>query len=159
MAAIRAGGRRSCRLETILLFVLAALIASGCALGPEYKTPDAPVETDWIEAEDARISNKQPVDPEWWRTAFSDPVLDRLVKTALQQNLTLRSAGLRVLQARQLLAIAIGNQYPQQQQATGSASKQREQGSTFEDYSLGLNLTWEADFWGRFSSQVESSSA
>jgi NodT family efflux transporter outer membrane factor (OMF) lipoprotein len=159
LAAIRAEGRRSYRLETILLFVSAALIASGCALGPDYKTPEAPVETDWLEAEDTRISSQQPVDPEWWRTAFSDPVLDRLVETALQQNLTLRSAGLRVLQARQLLAIAIGNQYPQQQQATGSASKQREQGSTFEDYSLGLNLTWEADFWGRFSRQVESSSA
>ncbi len=152
-------GSRSYRLKTILLFVLAALIASGCALGPDYKTPDAPVETDWIEAENTRISNKQPVDPEWWKTAFSDPVLDRLVETALQQNLTLRSAGLRVLQARQLLAIAIGNQYPQQQQATGAASKQRQEGSTFEDYSLGLNLTWEADFWGRFSRQVESSSA
>jgi len=145
--------------KTLLLPVLSVLIVSGCALGPDYREPEAPVESEWLETGDERISSKQPVDPEWWRTAFSDPVLDRLVEAALQQNLTLRSAGLRVLQARQLLAIAIGNQYPQQQQATGSASKQREQGSTFEDYSLGLNLTWEADFWGRFSRQVESSSA
>jgi len=159
LAAIRAGGRRSYRLKTILLFVLAALIASGCALGPDYQEPEAPVESDWLETGDERISSKQPVDPEWWRTAFRDPLLDELVEAALQQNLTLRSAGLRVLQAQQLLAIAIGNQYPQQQRATGSASKQREEGSTFEDYSLGLNLTWEADFWGRFSRQVESSSA
>lgn len=147
------------RLKTILLFVLAALIASGCALGPDYQEPEAPVESDWLETGDERISSKQPVDPEWWRTAFRDPLLDELVEAALQQNLTLRSAGLRVLQAQQLLAIAIGNQYPQQQQATGAASKQRQEGSTFEDYSLGLNLTWEADFWGRFSRQVESSSA
>jgi NodT family efflux transporter outer membrane factor (OMF) lipoprotein len=47
----------------------------------------------------------------------------------------------------------------QQQQATGSASKQREEGSTFEDYGLGLNLSWEVDFWGRFRRQVESASA
>ena len=159
LAAIRVGGRRSYSLKTILLFVLAALIASGGALGPDYQEPEAPVESDWLETGDERISSKQPVDPEWWRTAFRDPLLDELVEAALQQNLTLRSAGLRVLQAQQLLAIAIGNQYPQQQQATGAASKQRQEGSTFEDYSLGLNLTWEADFWGRFSRQVESSSA
>jgi len=146
-------------LKILVLPVLSVLIVSGCALGPDYQKPEAPVESDWLESGDARISSKQPVDPEWWRTAFRDPLLDELVEVALQQNLTLRSAGLRVLQAQQLLAIAIGNQYPQQQQATGSASKQREEGSTFEDYSLGLNLTWEADFWGRFSRQVESSSA
>jgi len=146
-------------LKILVLPVLSVLIVSGCALGPDYQKPEAPVESDWLESGDARISSKQPVDPEWWRTAFRDPLLDELVEVALQQNLTLRSAGLRVLQAQQLLAIAIGNQYPQQQQATGSASKQRGEGSTFEDYSLGLNLTWEADFWGRFSRQVESSSA
>ena len=37
----------------------------------------------------------------------------------MQKNLTLRSAGLRVLQSQQQLAIAIGSQYPQQQQING----------------------------------------
>ena len=147
-------------LKTTVLSALSALIVSGCAmLGPDYQEPDVPVETDWLETGDQRISSEQPVDPKWWRTAFQDPVLDQLVEAALQQNLTLRSAGLRVLQSQQQLAIAIGNQYPQQQQATGSASKQREEGSTFEDYGLGLNLSWEVDFWGRFRRRVESASA
>jgi NodT family efflux transporter outer membrane factor (OMF) lipoprotein len=147
-------------LKTTVLSALSALIVSGCAmLGPDYQEPDVPVETDWLETGDQRISSEQPVDPKWWRTAFQDPVLDQLVEAALQQNLTLRSAGLRVLQSQQQLAIAIGNQYPQQQQATGSASKQREEGSTFEDYGLGLNLSWEVDFWGRFRRQVGSASA
>ena len=147
-------------LKTLVLPVLSALMVSGCAmLGPDYQEPDAAVETDWLESGDQLISSEQPVDPEWWQTAFGDPVLDQLVETALKQNLTLRSAGLRVLQAQQQLAIAIGNQYPQQQQATGSASKQRQNGSTFKDYGLGLNVSWEADFWGRFRRQVESASA
>ena len=102
-------------LKTTVLSALSALIVSGCAmLGPDYQEPDVPVETDWLETGDQRISSEQPVDPKWWRTAFQDPVLDQLVEAALQQNLTLRSAGLRVLQSQQQLAIAIGNQYPQQ---------------------------------------------
>ena len=40
---------------------------------------------------------------------FNDPILDMLVATALAENLSLRSAGLRVLQARQQLLIAIGS--------------------------------------------------
>ena len=100
MAAIRAEGRRSYGLKTIVLSVLSVLIVSGCAmLGPDYQEPAAPVESDWIETGDTRINSEQPVDPKWWHTAFQDPVLDRLIDTALQQNLTLRSAGLRVLLA------------------------------------------------------------
>jgi len=146
--------------KTFILSALSVLSLSGCAmLGPDYQAPGAPVETDWLDTGDERISSKPPVDPEWWRTAFQDPVLDKLVEAALQQNLTLRSAGLRVLQSQQQLAIAIGNQYPQQQQATGSAARERENATTFNEYSLGFNLSWEADLWGRFRRQVASASA
>ena len=97
---------------------------------------------------------------QWWKTAFNDPILDRLVDTALAQNLSLRSAGLRVLQARQQLAIAIGNQYPQQQQLTGQAGIAGvSSSSAYEIYDLGFNLSWEADVWGRFRRQIESASA
>jgi len=43
LAAIRAGGQRSCRLKTLHLLMSVALMASGCALGPDYEAPDAPV--------------------------------------------------------------------------------------------------------------------
>ncbi len=147
-------------LKTFGLSALSALIVCGCAtVGPDYQVPTASVQTEWIEYEDPLLATSPPVAPEWWKTAYQDPDLDQLVETALQQNLTLRSAGLRVLQSQQQLAIAIGNQFPQQQQADGSASRQKSGGSTFENYSLGFNLSWEVDFWGRFSRQVESASA
>jgi NodT family efflux transporter outer membrane factor (OMF) lipoprotein len=147
-------------LKALGLSALSALIVYGCAMvGPEYQVPTAPVQTDWLEYEDPLLDATPPVTPEWWKTAYQDPDLDQLVETALQQNLTLRSAGLRVLQSQQQLAIAIGNQFPQQQQAAGSASRQKSGGSTFENYNLGFNLSWEVDFWGRFSRQVESASA
>jgi NodT family efflux transporter outer membrane factor (OMF) lipoprotein len=147
------------RLAVIALSLLLAALFSGCTLGPDYVRPKAAVESNWLESGDPRISDKAAVDPQWWETAFQDPILDRLVETALQQNLTLRSAGLRVLQSQQQLAIAIGNQFPQQQQASGSALREKESGVTFDEYSLGFNLSWEVDFWGRFRRQVESASA
>jgi len=147
-------------LKTIGLATLSALIASGCAmLGPDFQEPSAPVESNWLEVDDPMVSSEPPADPKWWQTAFQDPVLDELVETALQENLTLRSAGLRVLQSQQQLAIAIGNQYPQQQQATGLAAREKSNSVIFNDYSLGFNLSWEVDFWGRFRRQVESASA
>jgi NodT family efflux transporter outer membrane factor (OMF) lipoprotein len=147
------------RFASIGLSLLLALLVSGCILGPDYTRPEAEVESSWIEIEDPRVTSEPPVDPKWWETAFQDPDIDRLVETALEQNLTLRSAGLRVLQSQQQLAIAIGNQFPQEQQVSGEASRQKSGGITFDNYSLGFNLAWEVDFWGRFRRQVESASA
>ena len=39
------------------------------------------------------------------------------------------------------------------------AAREQENGSRFNDYSVGFNLAWELDFWGRFSRQVESAAA
>jgi len=148
-------------LKTSSLLVLLVLIASGCAtVGPDFQKPQAPVEAEWRESENPLIDTSSPLERDWWKAAFKDPILDELVEAALVQNLTLRSAGLRVLQARQQLAIAIGNQYPQQQQLTGDAGIQgTPSASSWEIYDLGFNLSWEADVWGRFKRQIESASA
>jgi NodT family efflux transporter outer membrane factor (OMF) lipoprotein len=134
-------------------------LLNACAVGPDYTEPEADVQTGWTETESTLVDSKAALDPRWWETAFADPVLNELTSNALQQNLTLRSAGLRVLQSQQQLAIAIGNQYPQQQQIGALAERQQENSSRFNDYNVGFNLAWELDFWGRFSRQVESASA
>ncbi len=140
--------------------LLLALLLGGCYnIGPKYTPPDAAIENTWIEEDSGQLNSAQQAGARWWSEAFGDPELDRLVAMALEQNLTLRSAALRVLQAQQQLAIAIGSQFPQQQQVTGSASRQKETGLTFDDYSIGFNIGWEADLWGRFSDQVDSASA
>ncbi len=128
-------------------------------VGPDYQEPEPPLEGRWIEYEDPGLDSKSPLAPEWWKSTLKDPVLDRLVEIALQDNLTLRSAGLRVLQAQQQLAIAVGNQYPQQQDLTGSAGVERANRRTDDVYDFGFNISWEADVWGRFRRQIETASA
>ena len=148
-------------LKTTGILALLAVIVAGCTtLGPDHQEPEAPVQADWNESESPLVDTTPPVEPTWWQAAFKDPTLDRLVEDALSQNLSLRSAALRVLQARQQLAIAIGNQYPQQQQITGEAGIEGvASSSSYEIYDLGFNLSWEADIWGRFRRQIESASA
>jgi len=150
------------RLTPILcLALLLTVTLSGCMmLGPDYQTPSPSLQSEWLETADPLLETTAPVAPEWWQGAFHDAVLDQLVADALSQNLTLRSAGLRVLQARQQLMIAIGNQYPQQQQISGEGGKEGFLSSSANEfYDLGFNLTWEADVWGRFRRQIESASA
>ena len=144
----------------IALLASTALLLSGClSVGPDYTEPEVETQPDWIESDGNLISSRPALDPRWWHLAFQDPVLDELTEQALAQNLTLRSAGLRVLQSQQQLAIAVGNQYPQQQQISATANRQQENNSRFNEYDVGFNMAWEVDFWGRFSRQVQSASA
>lgn len=139
-------------------FALAA-VSGGCMLGPDYQPPAVALEDEWIYHRSTLIDSTLAVAPLWWESAFSDPTLNELVALSLQQNLTLSAAALRMIQAQQQLAIACGNQYPQLQQMTGSASRTKETDFIVEDYSVGFNLSWELDMWGRFRREVESAAA
>jgi NodT family efflux transporter outer membrane factor (OMF) lipoprotein len=137
-------------------------------LGPDFETPDADIETQWLERDNQTLQTGEAINSEWWKL-FNDPVLDTLVQQAYEQNLSLQIAGLRILEARAQLGIAIGNQYPQLQEAAGSASRVNlsENSPNFspaadEDYwtaNAGFNASWELDFWGQFRRGVESASA
>jgi NodT family efflux transporter outer membrane factor (OMF) lipoprotein len=145
-------------------------------VGPNYKTPPAEVAPEWIEANDPRIENRHLDD--WW-TVFQDPVLESLIATAHDKNLTLRAAGERVLQARAQMAISVGNLFPQTQQATSQFSRTSNSlnaannptalvlppGSPdpftnhFSNFQGGFTLNWELDLWGRLRRNIESSEA
>jgi outer membrane protein TolC len=97
-------------------------IHNGFKVGPNYHTPPAAVAPTWIDAPDRRVAMAEPDCRAWW-TVFHDPVLDTLVQSAYQQNLSLREAGFRVLEARAQRAVAVGNLFPQKQQAAASYTR------------------------------------
>lgn len=145
----------------MLVFVAGGL-ASGCAtVGPNYKPTTTPTAPNWLAFEDPRLADSSPIVPLWWKEAFRDPVLDRLVDEALAGNLTLRSASLRVLQAHQQLLIARGLRLPQEQflAVSGGAGDPGATGAASANFSTSLTLNWEIDVWGRFRRQAESASA
>jgi outer membrane protein TolC len=102
------------------------LLFGGCAMvGPDYvKPPLAPEQKNWIEQADPKIK-AEPTDLANWWLVFDDPVLNSLVEQAYQQNLPLRIAGLRILEARAQLGIASGLLYPQQQQGSGGIARNK----------------------------------
>ena len=106
--------------------VLSLLLASGCAkVGPNYARPPAELNQNWLEAQEHHVKTGPCEYKAWWQV-FKDPILDRLIETAYRQNLDLRAAGLRVLEARAQLGAAVGQLYPQTQQATGTFENVRE---------------------------------
>jgi NodT family efflux transporter outer membrane factor (OMF) lipoprotein len=139
--------------------------ANGCKVGPNYCRPNAAVSDHWIDANDERLSSGEPDLRCWW-TTFNDPTLDHLIQAAQAQNLTLREAGFRILQARAVLAIQMGNLFPQTQQAFGTytrnatsllaANREFLPQRFFNNVDLGFNMAWELDFWGRFRRAIES---
>ncbi|MFA5016516.1 MAG: efflux transporter outer membrane subunit [Methylobacter sp.] len=147
---------------------LAFLLLSSCMVGPDYVRPATETVTQWLEAEDRRLNTTSANDQTWWKS-FNDPVLNQLIDRAYLENLNIRIAGVRVLEARAQLGIAIGNIYPQNQQLTGSLSKvhlsERASQAAFSkifDYAqtqLGLTASWEIDFWGKFRRAIESADA
>lgn len=145
---------------------------NGCKVGPNYcHPPCAAVADNWIDSDDPRVLSQPPEYPDWW-SVFQDPVLNCLVETSYQQNLTLREAGLRVMQARAQRAMVAGDLFPQTQQLSGSYSREKlslvaqpllaplpEFRRSFDAWSLGGNLSWELDVWGRFRRAIESADA
>ena len=105
---------------------------------------------------------------EWWRV-FNDPVLNGLIDRAYKENLTLRIAGLRVVEARAQLGISIGQLFPQTQQAVGSLQENSasdrstsallSNNLTYRQAQVGLLANWELDFWGKFRRNIESADA
>jgi outer membrane protein TolC len=111
------------RLRYLALGVGIAIMISGCTMiGPDFIKPKAAVEKEWIEAGDTRIKTEKTDYSQWW-TVFNDPVLNTLIDKAYQQNLTLQIAGIRILEARAQLGIAVGNLYPQQQAGLAGISR------------------------------------
>jgi len=141
----------------------AALATTGCTnVGPDFQKPDADINPQWDQYESQLVQATTPESTEWWQ-AFNDPVLDDLVDKAYAQNLTLEAAGLRVLEARAQLGVAVGSIYPQQQ-AAGGAAIYTDRGVNAGDVSnwqnnLGVSVGWELDFWGKFRRGIESADA
>src|SRR4051812_10241077 len=111
---------RYCRAVVMLMALLCGCtpwrdyIHNGFKVGPNYGRPAAPVARDWIDANDVHV-RRDGEEPIYWWKLFNDPGLDALICTAYRQNLTLREAGFRILEARAQLAIDTGNLFPQTQ--------------------------------------------
>jgi len=143
------------------------LTLGGCAVGPDFSTPEAAVPKTWSAADDPHVATRTAADQLWWKV-FNDSTLDRLIEIASRQNLPLQIASIRILEARARLAVATGQQFPQHQELFASATAvglsqnapyARNLPRHFGDYQLGFDAAWELDLWGKYRRGVEAETA
>jgi multidrug efflux system outer membrane protein len=140
----------------------AALLLSGCAVGPNYKRPTVPVPTTYRGAVPDSTPQTETIslgDQKWW-DIFQDEQLRSLIRTALQQNYDLRIAASRILEARAQLGITRADQFPTLSAGAGIADVRTAQSKflpVFETSTGQVNLSaaWDLDFWGKYRRATE----
>jgi NodT family efflux transporter outer membrane factor (OMF) lipoprotein len=102
------------------------------------------------------------IQPDWWRL-YEDPVLDALVAEALTHNTDLRVATANLRRVRALLREAGGARLPQTGVSAGATYGRAGEGETppgadrtDTSFSVGLDVAYEVDLFGRVSRGIEA---
>ena len=163
---------RGFRIRGVWLAMAVALPLAACKLGPDYVRPE--VETpaafkealasgQWKTADPADRTDRGP----WW-SIYGDARLDELEARLNKANQDIVGAEARFRQARALAQAARAGYLPTIN-AGGNANRLRRSPNAFNnparngdavnDLSLGLDLNWEVDIWGRVRRSVEARDA
>jgi multidrug efflux system outer membrane protein len=149
----------------------AVLMMSGCAVGPNYKRPDAPAPAAWKAEGPWRPSDPRDQIPkgEWWKI-FGDTDLDALEAQSMAANQTLKASVARLDQARALARLSTAGLFPQAGVGASVADARESGNRPFTGlaqptpimqptYTLPFSVTWETDLFGRVRRTIESAQA
>ena len=149
---------RQLRLQKSSLTLLFVAMLTACTLGPDYVRPDVNVPQAWKEAP---YKTAEPADASprgaWWER-FNDPLLDQLARDVVAANPTLQVAEANARQAQAAIRAARAGLFPTiGASVTGTRSGGRDGRGASTDLSLGAQLSWEIDLWGRVRRSIEAS--
>ena len=158
--------RRSTALVSQIAACALAVFLAGCTVGPNYKRPntDAPAAYRSLTAEEApSVSTPSLGEQKWW-DVFQDEQLQKLIRTALQQNYDARIAATRVLEAEAQVGQARANQLPTVSvTGTGNGTRNPATGPIpAYEFNYGRivgNAAWDTDFWGKYRRGTEAARA
>jgi multidrug efflux system outer membrane protein len=146
---------------------LVVLIAAvGCAVGPNYRSPEPPVPTEWSEPRLGGATDEEAEVVRWW-AAFNDPTLDSLIERAVGSNHDLRVAVARVREARALRTGVAADLFPSFDALASLTDDRRSQNSlTFpitqldsDLYEAAFDASWELDVFGGTRRALEAATA
>jgi len=148
------------------LFILLLLV--GCAVGPDYHKPDAPVAPKFKEAEGWREAQPRDQLPRgsWW-SVFGDAELDKLMQRVDVSNQNIRVAEARLRQARGVADQARAGLFPTVNanasaictKSPNLANQPNFASGAVDNYALGLTANWDLDLWGKVRRSVEAGEA
>lgn len=145
----------------LLAIAVLACFTAGCAVGPDYRRPEAASPAaykeaqGWVPAAPADALERGP----WWKL-FKDPQLDKLAEAVEVSNQNIAAATAAYAQARALVAQQRGAMFPTVS-LSADAGRSGGAGTTRRgnDYSLGIGTSWEPDVWGRLGRSVDNARA
>ena len=138
-------------------------LLGGCAVGPNYRQPETPLDAHFANAGEPGFAETDAVEHYW--TSFNDPMMNGLIDDALAHNKDLSAAEANLRAARAALRLAGFDQYPtvtlaasythnldSQEQLPGVDMHDRE----FDAAQAGFDGLWELDLFGRVRRNVEA---
>ncbi|WP_028227324.1 efflux transporter outer membrane subunit [Paraburkholderia ferrariae] len=158
------------RFPRCALALAAAAALAGCAVGPDYVRPAAPVTANYKELEGTGWSAAQPADAAprgaWW-DIYGDAQLDALEAQVARANQNVAAAEARFRAARANVAQQRSSFFPLVTAGGDFARTRTSQnieykstaGLTVNDYLAGVDASWEPDVWGRVARTVENAKA
>ena len=162
------------------VIVALSLACGGCAVGPDYRQPPAPVPTAYKELAGWKIATPQEAAVArgpWW-SIYHDPLLDSLERHVNVNNQTVKENEAAYRAAVALVREAQANFYPTVGVTTGVTRSSGAGGGSggsssssgagisggggfgpITQYSLEGSADWAPDLWGKIRRQVESQAA
>lgn len=142
-------------LAALAAVLLCALLAGGCALGPDYTRPAQDMPAQWR----PNLADRGDLRADWW-TLYGDQTLNALVEEALSHNHDLAIAMARIDEARAYLGIARSAQLPSVsgEAGTGRGDPYGPAGVDNTHYLSGAAF-FEIDLWGKYSRATEAARA
>jgi NodT family efflux transporter outer membrane factor (OMF) lipoprotein len=157
-----------------MVLAAAALLPVGCAVGPDFHTPQPPQARGYLRPQPPAEEKPAPdtvvqslhsgtdLPAQWWQL-FASPALDAAVKSAIAHNPTIESAAATLAQAREQVVVARAALLPR---LTGSAGVQHSVGGAsglqqgaVNAYSLGASASYAVDIFGGARRALEQSQA
>ena len=155
------------RWKSVLFTVGLLASVTSCTVGPEYVRPITRIPVSYKEIDGWKVASPKDdtLKDAWWEL-FNDPQMNALEEQVIIANQNVWVAEAQFRQARALVQSARAGYFPTLTvgaSAKRSASSDNLQPSTSgvstSDFSLPIDLSWEADLWGRIRRTVEASQA
>jgi multidrug efflux system outer membrane protein len=150
-------------LKPLFAAVASSALLTACASGPDYKAPAALGDAGAFSAAGLAPVSAEAPPGDWWRL-YQDPALDRLVADALANNREIAVATANLAQVRASLSEARVGFLPSTT-ATATSTEARQanpltgQAMDVETRSIGLDVSYELDLFGRVRRSVEAARA
>jgi multidrug efflux system outer membrane protein len=132
--------------------LFAAILLAACSHAPQLARYQPPAQAGFVNAPEQSV-NSEPV-AEFWRR-FEDEQLSSLVQRALKANTDVRSAAASLAESRAIGRFADADLWPTVNLNAGAARVRAKDSNgvpkTDNAYSVGLDVLWEVDVFGRLS--------